>query len=104
MIEDEENEKLFEDEDFDDLFGEEFGEAEIPEQEAFDEVFEDGDFELIERTIDEDGKEKSWVAEETIEVIAKENTGKNIIVHCFSNNGFNFYKHVSQLLKEKPQG
>ena len=44
------------------------------------------------------------LAEEAIQVLAKENTGKNIIVHCFSNNGFNFYKHVSQLLKSKPQG
>ena len=42
------------------------------------------------------------LAQETIEVIAKENTGTDIIIHCFSNNGFNFYKHVSQLLKTKP--
>ena len=44
------------------------GREESSEQMTFDEVFEDGDFELIERTIDEDGKEKFWAVEETIEV------------------------------------
>ena len=58
----------------------------------------------MELTFNYDQKAQRKLAEETIEVIAQENSGHNIIVHCFSNNGFNFYKHVSQLLKSKPQG
>ena len=56
----------------------------------------------MELTFSYDQAAQKKLAEEAIEVMAKENTGKDIIIHCFSNNGFNFYKHVSLLLKAKP--
>ena len=38
------------------------------------------------------------------EKVAEENSGKNIILHCFSNNGFTMYKHTSKQLKDQPHG
>ena len=51
---------------------------------------------------DQDAQKK--LAQDMIEVVSKENTGKRLFLHCFSNNGLNFYKHVSKLLKDKPNG
>ena len=47
---------------------------------------------------DQDSQRK--IAEECLEVLSKENSGKKILIHCFSNNGAIMYKHVSQILKE----
>ena len=49
---------------------------------------------------DQDCQQK--LAEKCLEVIGKQNSGKNVFIHCFSNNGFVFYQHVSKLLKENP--
>ena len=49
---------------------------------------------------DQDCQKK--LAEKCLEVIGKQNSGKHIFIHCFSNNGFIFYQHVSKLLKENP--
>jgi len=45
---------------------------------------------------------QSELARQCLERVAQQNTGKNIILHCFSNNGFAFYRHLSILLKDKP--
>ena len=43
------------------------------------------------------------LAEHLVEkVLIEQNTGQRILIHCFSNNGFNFYKHVSLVLKDQP--
>ena len=47
-----------------------------------------------------DQDEQRKLAKECLEVISKQNNGKKIFIHCFSNNGFIFYQHMSQLLKE----
>ena len=42
------------------------------------------------------------IAQECIEIMTNENSGKRILIHCFSNNGAVLYQQVSQLLKERP--
>ena len=44
------------------------------------------------------------VAQLLLEAVAKENSGKKLLIHCFSNNGLQLYKHVSELLKNNPHG
>lgn len=44
------------------------------------------------------------LAQECLEEVRKVNTGKNLVIHCFSNNGLAFHKHVSQILLEEQKG
>jgi hypothetical protein len=46
---------------------------------------------------DQDSQEQA--AHAVIDAIARDNTGQKVVIHCFSNNGFNLYRHVSTLLK-----
>ncbi len=39
------------------------------------------------------------VAEDLVRFLETKNSGKNILIHSFSNNGFAFYIHLSQVLK-----
>jgi len=43
---------------------------------------------------------QSELAQQCLDRVAKQNTGKNIVIHSFSDNGFSFYKHLSILLKD----
>ena len=56
----------------------------------------------MEYTFNYDQDRQREIAQICLDVISKETTGKKLIIHCFSNNGFVMYKHVSQLLKENP--
>ena len=58
----------------------------------------------MELTFNYDQSAQRRLAEEMVKVVSQENSGKKIFIHCFSNNGMNFYKHVSQILKERPHG
>ena len=49
-----------------------------------------------------DQPRQSEMARQCLEKVAEENSGKNIIIHCFSNNGFTMYKHTSKQLKAQP--
>ena len=55
----------------------------------------------MEVTFSYDQEIQREIAQKCLDVISKENSGNKIVIHCFSNNGFALYKHVSQLLKEK---
>jgi hypothetical protein len=42
---------------------------------------------------DQDSQEQA--AQAVIDAIARDNTGQKVVIHCFSNNSFNLYRHVS---------
>lgn len=52
-------------------------------------------------TFNYDQEAQRKLAQECLEQVGKMNTGNKLVIHCFSNNGFAFYKHVSQLLLEE---
>ena len=47
-----------------------------------------------------DQARQSILARQCLQAVAQENTGTNVIIHCFSNNGFTMYKHASSQLKD----
>lgn len=57
----------------------------------------------MEVTFSYDQKLQRKLAQECLNQVLKENSGHNLIIHCFSNNGFGVYKHISQILKEKKE-
>jgi len=74
-ISDEEARELLEEQEDElgDLFGDEAPEAvSSPERMTDDEIFNEEDFEIIERTMDEDGNEKFWEVEECIDIEKEE--------------------------------
>ena len=56
----------------------------------------------MEYTFSYDQDRQREIAQKCIDVINSENSGKKLIIHCFSNNGFAMYKHISQQLKQNP--
>jgi len=69
MLDQQENERLFEDADADGL----------PEYVTDDEIFDESDFEIIQKTVDDDGNEKFWQVEESID-LEDENAPKRRIL------------------------
>ena len=44
------------------------------------------------------------IAQLLLKTVTKENTGKQLVLHFFSNNGLLLYKHLARKLENHPKG
>ena len=55
-------------------------------------------------TFSYDHQKQREIFQSLLKVVGRKNSGKKVIFHFFSNNGFNFYKHTSECMKDNPHG